>query len=73
MSDPESLLADYMTSERDTLLENSIRFRAIGRTAEEMAKIPTYYVMHRDKGMAETAAEQMPSPAPISPSCSTAA
>jgi undecaprenyl diphosphate synthase len=27
-----SLLADYMTSERDTLLENSIRFRAIGRT-----------------------------------------
>ncbi len=31
------------------------------RTAEEMAKIPTYYVMHKDKGMAETAAEQMPS------------
>jgi pimeloyl-ACP methyl ester carboxylesterase len=30
-------------------------------TAEEMAKIPTYYVMDRDKGMAETAAEHMPS------------
>jgi len=26
-----ALLAEYMTSERDTLLENSIRFRAIGR------------------------------------------
>jgi pimeloyl-ACP methyl ester carboxylesterase len=35
------------------------------RTAEEMAKIPTYYVMHKDKGMAETAAEHMPSPAEI--------
>jgi pimeloyl-ACP methyl ester carboxylesterase len=32
-----------------------------GRTAEEMAKIPTYYVMDKDKGMAETAASQMPS------------
>jgi pimeloyl-ACP methyl ester carboxylesterase len=36
-----------------------------GRTAEELAKIPTYYVMHKDKGMAETAAEQMPSPEEI--------
>jgi pimeloyl-ACP methyl ester carboxylesterase len=36
-----------------------------GRTAEEMAKIPTYYVMDKDKGMAETAAEHMPSPAEI--------
>jgi pimeloyl-ACP methyl ester carboxylesterase len=35
------------------------------RTAEEMAKIPTYYVMDRDKGMAETAAAEMPSAAEI--------
>jgi pimeloyl-ACP methyl ester carboxylesterase len=31
------------------------------RTAEEMAKIPTYYVMERDKGMAATVAPFMPS------------
>jgi len=36
-----------------------------GRTAEEMAKIPTYYVMDRDKGMAETVAVEMPSAAEI--------
>jgi pimeloyl-ACP methyl ester carboxylesterase len=35
------------------------------RTAEEMAKIPTYYVMDRDKGMAETVAPFMPSPAEV--------
>jgi pimeloyl-ACP methyl ester carboxylesterase len=35
------------------------------RTAEEMAKIPTYYVMDRDKGMAETVAPFMPSAAEI--------
>ncbi len=35
------------------------------RTAEEMAKVPTYYVMDRDKGMAETVAPFMPSPAEI--------
>lgn len=32
------------------------------RTAEEMAQIPTYYVMERDKGMAETVAPLMPGP-----------
>jgi pimeloyl-ACP methyl ester carboxylesterase len=32
------------------------------RSAEEMAKIPTYYVMERDKGMAETVAPFMPTP-----------
>ncbi|MGD1094446.1 MAG: alpha/beta hydrolase [Bryobacteraceae bacterium] len=32
-----------------------------GRTAEEMAKMPTYYVMDLDKGMAETVAPMMPS------------
>ncbi len=35
------------------------------RTAEEMAKIPTYYVMERDKGMAATVAPFMPSTAEI--------
>jgi len=35
------------------------------RTAEEMAQIPTYYVMDRDKGMAETVAPFMPSPTEI--------
>src|SRR5262249_5380419 len=31
------------------------------RSAEEMAQIPTYYVMEKDKGMAETVAPFMPS------------
>ena len=31
------------------------------RTAEEMAQIPTYYVMEKDKGMAATVAPHMPS------------
>jgi pimeloyl-ACP methyl ester carboxylesterase len=31
------------------------------RTAEEMAKMPTYYVMDRDKDMCETVAPMMPS------------
>jgi pimeloyl-ACP methyl ester carboxylesterase len=31
------------------------------RTAAEMAQIPTYYVMEKDKGMAETVAAHMPS------------
>ena len=35
------------------------------RTAEEMARLPTYYVMERDKGMAETVAPFMPSAAEI--------
>jgi pimeloyl-ACP methyl ester carboxylesterase len=35
------------------------------RTASEMAQIPTYYVMERDKGMAETVAPVMPSAAEI--------
>jgi pimeloyl-ACP methyl ester carboxylesterase len=36
-----------------------------GRTADEMAKIPTYYVMEKDKGMAATVAPFMPSPSEI--------
>jgi pimeloyl-ACP methyl ester carboxylesterase len=35
------------------------------RTAEELAKMPTYYVMDLDKGMAETVALEMPSDAEI--------
>ncbi len=35
------------------------------RTAPEMAQIPTYYVMERDKGMAETVAPFMPTAAEI--------
>src|SRR5213593_4318918 len=35
------------------------------RTAMEMAQIPTYYVMEKDKGMAETVAPFMPSAAEI--------
>jgi len=35
------------------------------RTAAAMAQIPTYYVMERDKGMAETVAPFMPSAAEI--------
>jgi pimeloyl-ACP methyl ester carboxylesterase len=34
-------------------------------TAEELAKLPTYYVMDRDKGMAETVTPEMPSAAEI--------
>jgi pimeloyl-ACP methyl ester carboxylesterase len=34
-------------------------------TASELAKLPTYYVMERDKGMAETVAPHMPSAADI--------
>lgn len=34
-------------------------------TADELAKLPTYYVMERDKGMAETVTSEMPSAAEI--------
>jgi pimeloyl-ACP methyl ester carboxylesterase len=37
-------------------------YRLTGWTAGELAKLPTYYVMERDKGMAETVAREMPSP-----------
>jgi pimeloyl-ACP methyl ester carboxylesterase len=35
------------------------------RTADELGKMPTYYVMERDKGMAANVAPFMPSPAEI--------
>jgi len=34
-------------------------------TADELAKLPAYYVMERDKGMAETVAPEMPAAAAI--------
>ena len=36
-----------------------------GYTATELAKLPTYYVMRADKGMAETVASEMPDEAAI--------
>jgi len=39
-----------------------------GRTAEEMAKMPNYYVMDLNKGMCETVAEHMPTAAEIAAS-----
>jgi pimeloyl-ACP methyl ester carboxylesterase len=40
-------------------------FRLAAFTPSELAKMPTYYVMDRDKGMAETVAAEMPSAAEI--------
>src|SRR6188472_4028595 len=40
-------------------------FRLAAFTASELARMPTYYVMERDRGMAETVAEEMPSAAEI--------
>jgi pimeloyl-ACP methyl ester carboxylesterase len=39
-------------------------FRLEGWTASELAKMPTYYIMALDKGMAETVAPYMPSSPP---------
>ena len=40
---------------------NNKPFRLKARTAEEMAQMPTYYIMDLHKGMAETVASAMPS------------
>ena len=40
-------------------------FRLQAWTAAELAKLPNYYIMERDKGMAETVAPEMPSAAEI--------
>lgn len=42
--------------------ERNQPFRLAARTAEEWAKMPTYYIMDLADGMAETVAEHMPSP-----------
>ena len=40
-------------------------FPLAGWTADELAKMPTYYVMRRDQGMADTVAPHMPSEAEV--------
>jgi pimeloyl-ACP methyl ester carboxylesterase len=40
-------------------------FRLVARTAEELARMPTYYIMDLHQGMAETVASEMPSAAEI--------
>ena len=40
-------------------------YRLAGRTAAELAKMPTYYIMDRDQDMAQTVAPHMPSAAEI--------
>jgi pimeloyl-ACP methyl ester carboxylesterase len=40
-------------------------FKLRGWTAEELAKMPTYYIMDLAEGMASTVAKEMPSPAEI--------
>ena len=40
-------------------------YRLAGWTAEEVAKMPTYYIMDLDMGMAETVAREMPTQAEI--------
>ena len=40
-------------------------FPLAGWTADELAKMPTYYIMRRDQGMADTVAPHMPSDAAI--------
>lgn len=41
--------------------EGNQPFRLAGWQASELAKMPTYYIMDADKGMAETSAEHFPS------------
>ena len=45
--------------------KGNMPFALKARTAEELAKMPAYYVMDLDKGMAETVAPVMPSAAQI--------
>jgi pimeloyl-ACP methyl ester carboxylesterase len=40
-------------------------FRLESWSAGELAKMPTYYIMERDQGMAQTVAPEMPTPAQI--------
>ena len=45
--------------------EGNRPFRLAARTASQMAMMPTYYVMERDDGMAQTVAKNMPSAAEV--------
>ena len=57
------LRAYYHYKSADWLANRPFRLR--GLTAGELAKMPTYYIMDLAKGMAETVAPEMPSPAGI--------
>lgn len=45
--------------------EQNQPFRLAARTAEEWARMPTYYIMDYDMGMAETVAQHMPTAAEV--------
>jgi len=45
--------------------EGNTPYRLAARTAEEWAKMPNYYIMQQNQGMAETVADVMPSAAHI--------
>lgn len=45
--------------------EQNKPYRLQSWSASELAKLPTYYIMDLDKGMAETVAEEMPTPEKI--------
>ena len=57
------LRAYYHMKSADWKQNNPYPLKA--RTAEEWAKMPRYYIMDLDKGMAETVAAEMPTPAEI--------
>jgi pimeloyl-ACP methyl ester carboxylesterase len=57
------LRAYYYYKSADWKGNKPVRLKSV--TAEELAKMPHYYIMELDKGMAETVAEVMPSPEEI--------
>lgn len=57
------LRAYYHMKSADWKQNKPFRLKAL--TAEELAKMPTYYIMELDKGMAETVASEMPTAAEI--------
>jgi pimeloyl-ACP methyl ester carboxylesterase len=57
------LRAYYHYKSADWKGNNPFRLKSL--TAEELAQMPRYYIMDLDKGMAETVASVMPSPAEI--------
>ena len=57
------LRAYYHYKSADWTWNNPVPLKSF--TAGELAKMPTYYIMELDKGMAATVAPEMPSPAEI--------
>ena len=53
------------TTSRAAIIRRTSPFRLDGWTADEVAKMPRYYVMDKGRTMAETVAAEMPSPAQI--------